>query len=91
MEHLNLTTIVDTDNLVKISISPDHNRTQAIDDYSEQLNNHIALGIYTFSQMQIFAIAFYYLHIVKKKTNIVKAKGEVIHKKNVIESNKDLL
>lgn len=49
IEDLNLSTYVDeTDDLVKISLSPMHSRTQliqAIDDYcTDHLNSHIALG-----------------------------------------------
>lgn len=50
IEDLNLKTLFDeNDDLVKISLSPLHSRTQlmqAIDDYSsDHLNNHIALGM----------------------------------------------
>lgn len=52
IEDLNLTTLFDeNDDLVKISLSPLHSRTQfsqAIDDYcTDHLNNHIALGSMT--------------------------------------------
>lgn len=57
MEDLHLTTIVDeTDNLVKISLSPYHNRAQEIDDYcTDHLNGHIALGK-MFISLQIICI-----------------------------------
>jgi hypothetical protein len=61
IKDLNLTTLVDeTDNLVKISLSPYHSNSlaQAIDDYyTDHLNNHIALGWYSMwllIYMQIF-------------------------------------
>lgn len=42
-----MTLVDETDDLVKISLSPYHNRAQEIDDYcTEHLNNHIALGLY---------------------------------------------